>query len=127
MVGNILQAARADAAKFVSAGGFQVSAVLSTPDGLTQLPVTGLGTGTWMVFDNLQSGKPVESSSNSFSISIGQLIAGSYPYLKNDRVYVKGHQVIVSDGAGMAGTFVITEQHPNATLGLIVCIISRKT
>lgn len=126
MIGNLFQAARLDAARFASdPGGFGVTAILTTPDGLTSLPVTGLGTGTWMVFEDIKTGKPTNSTSNSFDIPIDQLIAGNYPYQQNGRPYIVGHTVIVSDGAGMAGTYKITEQHPNATLGLLVCILGR--
>lgn len=126
MEGNLLMAARADAAKIASAGGFQVSAVLSTPDNSVQLPVVGLGSGTWMVFENLQSGKIQNGTSNSFTIPADQLIIAGYPYLKGNRCDLKGHYVTVTDTQGMAGTFVINEQHPNTTLGLIPCILGHK-
>lgn len=127
MIGNLLKTARADAAKIASAGGFQVSAVISTPDGITALPVTGLATGTWMVFDDERQGKPVNSRSDSFDIPVSQLIVAGYPYLTNGRINLLKHKVIVTDDDGMAGTFVITEQHPNATLGLIICILGKST
>ena len=128
MVGATLQHARGLAAKIATSGGFTVTATLSTPDNLTTLPVTGLGTGTWMVFEDLRNGKPVNSASNSFNIPEAQLIAANYPY-KNSRqkISMVGHKVIVTDNAGMAGTFEITEQHPNATLGMIICILGNKT
>lgn len=125
MIGNLLETARADAAKIASAGGFQVSAVLSTPDNSISLPVTGLATGTWMVFDDLRQGKPVNSRSNSFDIPITQLIAGNYPGVVNGRCNLVGHKITVTDGGGMAGNFVITEQHPNTTLGLAVCLLGK--
>ncbi len=124
-VGSLLKTARADAAKIASAGGFQVSAILSTPDNATSLPVTGLGTGTWMVFDDLRQGKPVNSRSNSFDIPISQLITGNYPGVVNGRCNLIGHKITISDDAGMAGSFVITEQHPNTTLGLAVCLLGK--
>lgn len=122
-IGNLLQTARADAAKIATSGGFTVSAIISTPDGLTTLAVTGLATGTWMSFDDLRQGKPVNSRSNSFDIPIDQLIIANYPGVVNGRANLIGHKIIVSDGAGMAGIFRITEQHPNTTLGLVVCLL----
>jgi hypothetical protein len=126
MIGNLLETARQDAKKIVTAGGFTVTAVLSTPDNSTQISVSGLGTGTWMVFDSTPQGKPINSTSNSFNISVDQLIAANYPYLKNGRINIQHHKIIVGDAAGMGGEFEITEQHPNATLGMIVCILGRK-
>lgn len=126
MIGGILKQARADAARIASAGGFQVDAVLKTPDGTHTVNVKGLGTGTWMAMDDLASGKVINTSSNSFNIPTQQLIDANYPYLKDGRPYLKDHKIIVSDGAGMAGTFTITEQHPNNTLGLIICILGRQ-
>lgn len=125
MTGNLLQAARADAAKIATSGGFTVSAIITTPDNVTSLAVTGLGTGTWMAFDDLRQGKVVNSTSDSFNIPVTQLIAGNYPYLVNGRINLLKHKIIVSDGAGMAGTFIIAEQHPNTTLGLVVCTLGR--
>lgn len=129
MTGALLQHARGLAGKIAgnATGGFSVTATLSTPDNLTTFAVTGLGTGTWMVFEDLRNNKPVNSSSNSYNIPESQLIAAAYPY-KNGRgiISMVGHKVIVTDNAGLAGTFEITEQHPNATLGLIILILGKK-
>lgn len=129
MVGGLLQHARGLAASIAgnAINGFSVTATLTTPDNTTTLAVTGLGTGTWMVFEDLRNNKPVNSSSNSFDIPESQLIAGDYPY-KNARglLSLVGHKVTVTDNAGMAGVFEITEQHPNATLGLVVLILGKQ-
>lgn len=123
----LLQQAKKDAAKIASSGGFQVDAILSTKDGAVSLAVTGLATGTWMFFDDSEQGKSVNSSSNSFDIPEQQLIDAAYPYQNNrGRIDLKDHNIVVNDGASMSGSFVINEQHPNATLGLIVCILGRK-
>lgn len=129
MTGALLQHARTLIGKIAgdAKGGFSVTATLSTPDNVTTLEVTGLGTGTWMVFEDLRNNKPVNSFSNSFDIPESQLIAGGYPY-KNARglISLKDHKVTVTDDAGMAGTFEISEQHPNATTGLIILILGKK-
>jgi len=127
MIGAVLAQARKDAASFSASAGFQVQATLTTPDGLTSITVNGLGTGTWMTFDDMRSGKPVSSTSNSFNIPLAQLIAGNYPYL-NTRggINLNNHKVTITDSDGnLGGTFVINEQHPNSTFGLIVCILGR--
>lgn len=124
MIGNLLQQARQDAAKIATAGGFTVSAVLSLPDGSQPLAVTGLATGTWMVFDQTQQGKPVNSRSNSFTIPVSQLDAANFPYKDGTRINLLKCKIFVQDGAGMAGTFTVNEQHPNTTLGLIVCLLA---
>lgn len=125
MEGALLQHARGMAAAIATTGGFTVTATLITPDNTITLEVTGLGTGTWMVFDDLRQGKPGNSASNSFDIPVSQLIAANYPYLSKGRINLLKHKVTVTDNAGMAGTFVIDEQHPNSTLGLIICILGR--
>lgn len=127
MSGALLNHARKMASAIATSGGFTVTATLSTPDNVTTLPVTGLGTGTWMVFDDLRQGKPVNSTSNSFNIPESQLKAAGYPYLSNGRINLLKHKLTVTDDAGMAGTFVIDEQHPNATLGLIICILGKSS
>lgn len=129
MVGGLLQHARGLVGQIAgdAASGFAFTAILSTPDNATTLVVTGLGTGTWMVFEDLRNNKPVNSSSNSYNISEAQLITAGYPY-KNARglISMVGHKVTVSDSSGLAGTFKITEQHPNATTGLIILILGKQ-
>ena len=125
MIGSLLQLAKQDAAFIASAGGFQVDFTITTPDGVTSLSGTGLATGTWKEFMEDQKGKPVNSTSFSLDIPELQLIAGAYPYKVNGIINIQGHGVILNDGAGMSGNFVINEQHRNATVGLIVCILGR--
>jgi hypothetical protein len=124
MTGALLQNARGLAAAIATSGGFTVTATLSTPDNATTLQVTGLGTGTWMVFEDQRQNKPVNSRSNSFDIPEAQLIAAGYPYKNaNGRIDLRRHNVIVTDNAGLQGTFTITEDHYNATFGLVVVIL----
>lgn len=128
MSGNILALAKRDALRFSSAGGFEVTVVLSNPGGTFSLGVTGPATGTWMLFDDTANGKTVGSSSNSFTIHEVLLINGSYPYKDaNGRVSMKNHKVSLDDKAGMSGSYTINEVHYNSTLGLIVCILGRVT
>lgn len=131
-LGNLLQAARTDFARFASdvTGGFAITATISTPTTImpaVSLEVSGLGTGTWMVFDQMTSGKPVDSRSDSFNIPEVQLINAGYPY-KNQSgdVYVKGHKITITDGESLSGTFVIASQHYNATLGLVIVILGKR-
>jgi len=72
-------------------------------------------------------GKPVNSTSFSIDIPEVQLIAGAYPYKVNGIINIQGHGIVLNDGAGLSGNFVIAEQHRNATLGLIVCTLGRAT
>jgi hypothetical protein len=124
MTGNLLQHARGLAAAIATSGGFTVTATLSTPDNATTLAITGLGTGTWMVFEDQRQNKPVNSRSNSFDIPEAQLIAAAYPYKNaNGKIDLRKHKVIVTDNNGLQGTFTITEDHYNATLGLVVVIL----
>lgn len=123
MVGTLLQHARGLAAAIATSGGFTVTATLSTPDNATTLEVTGLGTGTWMVFEDMRQNKPVNSRSNSFDIPESQLIAAGYPYKKNGKVDLRKHNITVTDDAGMQGVFTVSEDHYNATLGLVIVIL----
>lgn len=128
MFGSLLQAAKQDAARFASdTGGFAVTATLSKPDSTNPLVVTGLGTGTWMVFEDLRNGKPVNSISNSFNIPEVQLIAAAYPYKNTGgAISLVKHKITITDPNGVVGNYEVTEQHPNATLGLIVLILGRQ-
>lgn len=124
--GILFQAAKADAARFASFGGFAISAILTTPDKSVSTLVSGPGTGTWYSIDDLSSGKSTNSTSNSFTIPEAQLIAAAYPYKNaNGRISLMKHTVVLDDGAGLSGSYEIIDQHPNSTLGLIVCILGR--
>lgn len=125
-IGALLQQVKKDAALFASAGGFQVDVIIQPKDRSTSLAVTGLATGTWMIFDDTRDGKATNSTSNHFDVPEQQLIDGGYPY-KNSRglISLVGHHITLNDGAGMSGTFVVNEQHPNATTGLIILMLGR--
>lgn len=128
MQGPLLQHARGLAAAIATTGGFTVTATLSTPDSATSLEVTGLGTGTWMVFEDLRQNKAVNSRSNSFDIPEAQLIAATYPYKNaNGKIDLRKHKITVTDTEGMQGVFVVNEDHYNATLGLVVMILGVTT
>lgn len=127
-LGNILKQAKIDAAKIAASGGFEVDVILTSPDAANSVTVTGIGTGTWMTFDDTEQGRSFNSSSNSIDIPEQLLIDAAYPY-KNSKGYVdlEKHTVHLNDEASMTGKFVINEVHPNATLGLIVCILGKKS
>lgn len=129
MVGELLQHARGLAAAIATTGGFTVAATLSTPDNATSIAVTGLGTGTWMLFEDLRQNKPNNSRSNSFDIPVAQLIAADYPYKNaNGKVDLRKHKIMVTDAdGGLQGTFVVNEDRYNATLGLVVMILGATT
>jgi hypothetical protein len=126
MTGPLLQHVRGLAAAIATTGGFAITATLTTPDNATSLAVTGLGTGTWMVFEDMRQQKPVNSKSNSFDIPISQLIAANYPYGNlQGEPDLRKHKVIVTDDGGLQGTFTIVEDHYNATFGLFVVILGK--
>ncbi len=120
--GKILAQARIDAAKFTDAGGFQVDVTLTTKDGSVSVTTTGTGSGRWVLFDN--EGNGVNAGKNSVRFAESTLNAANYPVRNsNGKVAMRGHKVSYLDANGILQNYVIEEVFPNATLGLIICIM----
>lgn len=122
MSGNILQLAKRDSKHFVNNGGFQVEIELVTPTKDRVLSLTGFATKHWINFDT--DGNPVNSKNVHICIDEAVLLANGYPYrAKNTEIFLKNHFVKFADSSGVTKNYVIRENFPNETLGLIVCIL----
>lgn len=121
--GKILAQARIDAAKFTESGGFQVDVTLTTPDGSVSVNVTGTGSGRWVMFDN--EGNGVNAGKNSIRFAESTLNNAGYTVRsqKNGKVNLYHHKVSFLDANGKLQKYLIEEVFPNATTGLIICMM----
>lgn len=111
-----LSNARADIDRITQAG-FGVDLVFTAPD-FTVANVRGLASRHHLSIDP-ETGQPVNSNNIHVSVSERLLAAASYPYLDSEgEIYMVNHKV-----AFEGKTYLINENFPDETLGLIVCIL----
>lgn len=121
MSGSILQRARLDAKRYVTSGGFEETMTLTPVVGLP-LTFTGYATKHWISLDS--NGLPVNGKNAHVCVDESILIANNYPYRNaKGEVMLKRHKVDVQDSTGIVKNYVVDEQYPDETLGLIVLIL----
>ena len=123
MSGNLMQLARRDAKFFVTNGGFEESITMTTPSADKTFSLTGFATKHFINFDS--DGLPINSKNVHICIDENILISQGYP-LRNakDEVHLKGHIIAYPDSTGNIKKYVVRENFPDETLGLIVCILN---
>lgn len=122
MAGSILQAAMADAKKIVTSGGFEVEIGLSTPSGDMSLQTKGSHSKHHLSFDT--EGSQVSSKQAHVCVDEKVLSDNNYPVRNaNGEVDLYKHKVVCADSSGVLKNYVVREQFPNETLGLIVLIL----
>lgn len=122
MSGKLFQLAKRDAKFFVTKGGFEEDIELVTPTMDKKLSLTGLATKHWINFDS--DGNPINSKNVHICIDESVLVANGYP-VRNSKgeINLLKHQVSFLDSSGLKRTYVVRENFPDETLGLIVCIL----
>lgn len=123
MSGNIFQLAKRDAKRFVTSGGFEESITLTTPSRDKSFSLTGFATKHWINFDT--DGNPVNSKNVHICIDEDLLVLNGYP-VRNAKgeISLLGHLVAFVDSSGESKSYVVRENFPDETLGLIVCILN---
>lgn len=123
MSGRIFQLAKRDAKRFVTSGGFEESITIKTPTGSNELSLTGFATKHHLSFDT--DGLPTNSKNVHICVDENILIAAGYP-VRNAKgeVYLYKHRVSFPDSTGIVKHYVVTENFPDETLGLIVLILA---
>lgn len=122
MSGSIFQLAKRDAKKFITSGGFEETITLITPSKDKTLTLTGFATKHHINFDS--DGNQINSKNVHICISESDLVANSYPVrnAKNEISLLK-HLVSFPDSSGVVKDYVVKENYPDETLGLIVLIL----
>ncbi len=123
MSGSILQAAMADAKKIITGGGFDSPIVLETPTGDMTLETTGLTSKHHLSFDT--DGSPVSAQNAHVCVDEAKLLEANYP-VRNaaGKIHLYQHKIKVKDSSNIEKTYVVSEQFPNETLGLITLTLS---
>lgn len=122
MAGSILEAAKADAKKYVTSGGVEEDITISTPAGDISLQIRGLATKHHINFTS--DGLPVNSKNAHVCIDEQVLSDANYPVRNNNQeISLKKHRISFPDSSGVVKNYIIKEHFPDETFGLIVCIL----
>lgn len=122
MSGSIFELAKRDAKHFLQKGGFEENIVLTTPSGDKSLSLTGFATKHHINFDT--DGLPVNGKNAHVTVDEKYLVDNGYPVrnAKSEITLLK-HKVSVPDSSGLVKNYVVKENFPDETLGLIVLIL----
>lgn len=102
--------------------GFGVDITFKTPDLFTELAVIGLATNHSLSIDN--DGNPVQSKNVHVTISETLFSDASYPVRNSDNeVDLTGHLVSYADSTGVVKDYIVLQQFPDETVGVITCIL----
>ena len=122
MSGTILQKARKDAEKIISASGLEEDIKLRNPENTFEIDITGFASKHHLNFST--DGLPVNSQNAHVTISQSKLEELNYPFKNTDgEINLFQHKIFVSDSSGVVKNYVIEEQFPDETIGLISCIL----
>lgn len=123
MSGKLLQAARRDAAKIISSGGFEEDITISNLSQTKSLNIKGLHSKHWISFDT--DGSQVNSKNAHVLIDEQILNENGYDTrnARTGNIDLKNHRISVKDSTLMVKEYIIVECYPSETFGLIVCIL----
>ena len=121
MVGGLLQASRIDSKRYITEGGFQSDINITTPSGDVSIDTTGWATKHHLNFDT--DGTQINAKNAHICLDEDKLTSAGYPVRVNDEVNLLNHKIIVKDSSGIAKNYIIKENFPDETLGLIVCVL----
>lgn len=121
MPGALLLSARADAKKYITEGGFESDITITTPSGDITLETTGWAPKHHISFDT--DGTPINAKNVHICLDEDKLIEGGIPVRINEEVFLKDYRITVKDSSGIDKKYVVKENFPDETLGLIVCIL----
>lgn len=120
--GRLLDRARLDASNIASNSGFSSDVELTTKDETLTVQTSGLSTKHHINLDS--DGLPINSKNAHVCLSEKELTElGVQVRDLNGEVNLLGCKVKIKDSSGVIREYVITENLPNETLGLIVCIL----
>lgn len=122
MSGSLLSAARKDAKRYVKEGGFQEDIFLSTPSGHIGVNITGLKSKHHFEYES--DGTLLNDRNAHICIDEDDLAAENYPVRdSNGEINLINHRVRATDSSGEEKNYIIKENLPDETLGLIVCLL----
>lgn len=101
-----------------------VPMTFTTPDQATTVSINGLHT-KHLLEVKMDTQERVNSKKSSVSVSEADLVATGYPVrdMNTNEVALLGHLVSVKDSTGRVWNYIVNQNYPDETLGLIVCIL----
>lgn len=122
---SLIAQAQADWQAFTSdSDEWGVQIAFSTPTGSQTATITGLHTKHHMGFDPV-SGKSINTKNAHISFSEALLTAVGYPVRNaQGELNMLKHIVTVADSTGTEKKYVIRENYPDETVGVVVCILN---
>lgn len=123
MSGKLLASARKNANKIITKGGFQVDIQFETANSDKIVDVKGLATKHFINYDS--DGLPINSKNVHVNISEKDLTDLGY-IVRNSKqeVALLNHKVRFKDSTDIVRSYKVSENYPDETLGLIVCILT---
>jgi hypothetical protein len=119
---SLLQLAKRDSNHFVTKGGFETEITVSTPAQDKTVTLTGFATKHWISFDT--DGNSVNSKNVHVCLSETALVnAGIQVRKSNKEISLLKHYVSYADSSGLVKDYIVSENYPDETLGLIVLIL----
>lgn len=121
MEGSLLQSVRTDSKRHITEGGFQSDIKITTPSDSVSVDTTGWATKHHLNFDT--DGTQINAKNAHICLDEEKLTAAGYPVRVNEEVNLINHKIIVKDSSGVDKNYIIKENFPDETLGLIVCVL----
>jgi hypothetical protein len=102
---------------------FSVDITISNPKTGETAQVVGLNSKHWFKVD-FETGMIVNTRNAHINISEAELIAAYFPTRNAaGEVNIKGCIIKVADSTGIEKEYVITQAHPDETVGVLVCLL----
>ena len=122
--GDVLNMAIEDVENILSSGGFEVDVDFETKDHVTSVNIEAIAMQHHMAFNT--DGQVVNSDQPHVTVSEAVLNAAGFPVRNGDNeVAMIGVIIKYTDALGVEGSYVVSENLPDNTLGLITLILSR--
>jgi hypothetical protein len=102
---------------------FSVDITITRPETGETALVVGLNTKHWFKVD-YETGMIVNTRNAHINISEAELIAAYFPTRNAaGEINIKGCLIRVADSTGIEKDYVITQSHPDETVGVLVCLL----
>ena len=121
MSGKILDLARKDSRWYVTKGGFESDITLKPVPAGVSISITGFATKHHISFDT--DGTLQNTKNAHICISEAELVEKGVNVRINEEIMLLNYIVTYADSSGVEKSYIVRENYPDETLGLIVCIL----
>ena len=121
MSGKILELARKDSRFYITKGGFESDITMKASPSSPIISITGFATKHHISFDT--DGTLQNAKNAHICISEIELVEMGVNVRVNEELMLLNYIVTYADSSGVDKTYIVRENYPDETLGLIVCIL----